>query len=130
MMDVAAVRAALSAAAEAQGYRSYDVLPDDVELPAVAVGWPDEVLFNQSMGGKAVATIDVKVAVSASDARQSQRAIDAVMSWPGIVKGIQDFETDAWPKSGCAAVSASGVRPVTFGTRSALMVDLTFTIRN
>jgi hypothetical protein len=121
-MNVAEARIALAAACEAAGYRSYDTLPDDVELPAVAVGWPDEVTYHLSAAGKAGMTITVKFAVSTTDQKAAQRAIDAFMSWPGVAKQIEDHATDAWRS--IQVRSTSGVRPVTFGNRAALMVDM------
>src|SRR5687768_7610364 len=121
-MNVADVRVALAAACEAAGFRSYDTLLDDVELPAVAVGWPDEVTYHLSAAGKAGMTITVKFAVSTSDQKAAQRAIDAFMSWPGVAKQIEDHETAAWKS--IQVRSTSGIRPVSFGQRPALMVDM------
>ena len=123
-MRIRDIREALAEALEGLGYRVYDVLPRDAQLPCAAVAWPDEVLYHRTGADGSDLTLTVTVAVSSSDFERAQRDIDDAMSTPGFGAAIEAFTTTAWETA--VVTSASNIRQL--GQPAALAADFTIDI--
>lgn len=126
-MDVRAIREQLGKALEGQGYRVYSELPESGQLPLAAVGWPDQLTYNTTMGDGVALDLTVTVAVAAKDFGRAQKAIDAAISTPGFGAAIEAHDSaGAWHSAVCT--SASNIRLMTVGSVEALAVEFAITL--
>jgi hypothetical protein len=120
MTSVREMRVALAEAYSGLGFRTYDVLPDDAELPFAAVSWPDRIIYNETLDGGVRVDIVVSVGVSLNDMEAAQQAIDDVMDPGNIPAKVPLHTTTAWYD--CVVSEASNIRQVNVGAQ-ALVVD-------
>lgn len=127
-MDIRLIRTMLCAAVTGMGYRAYDTLPEQGDLPLVAVRWPEEIRYNTTLGGVNELEITLSVAVSVTDFARAQSDIDAAMSVPGFGTALQDFiPPDPKPWRSLVCTSSGFVREVDVGAK-ALACDFQISI--
>ena len=71
----------------------FDLQPTVVQLPAMFVRWPDEVNYDIALSGGAALELTVTAMFPASDPEEAQRAIDVLMSLPGVSGAIASYKT-------------------------------------
>lgn len=129
-MQVRTIREQLKAALEGLGYRAYDTLPENGQLPLAAVSWPDEIRYHKTAADSSELDLDVTVCVSLSDFAKAQREIDDAMSHPGgFASAIEAYDPgSAWRSA--VVMSAGNVRQETIGTAEALACDFNIIVRS
>lgn len=118
------IREQLAAALDGLGYRTYDVLPENAEMPAVLVGWPDEVRYYVDGSGGVEVDLDVTIAVDRADWVEAQRQLDAALDPAGPPAAIAAHVTDAWRQA--IVTTAGNVRPIE--SPPCLAVDLSVSV--
>lgn len=131
MIDYTALKAELTAALAGLGYNVYPELPTaGAETPCAVLAWPDAVEFHASLGQSRVELV-IMIGESTGDMGAAQRAIDFVLSWPGLAQPLEAHRPPAPPVGGYRSLqvhSAGNVRTVQNGPGTALVADLNLEI--
>lgn len=107
-MNVREIREALAEALDAEGYRFYDTIPANAQLPCCSVLWPEEIEYHTDASDGSTLTLVVTVAVSNTDMVRAQKDIDAAISWPGFGSQLEAHVSTAWDQ--VLVTSASNIR--------------------
>lgn len=124
-MDLSSVRTGLKTTLEnISGLRTYDYVPDNVNVPAAIVEFPSEVLFDRSFQrGVESLEISVLIIVGKANDRNSQAQIEKYLAkdGPTSIKATLDADTtlDGSVQTS-RATKASGFGEYTVGTSSYL----------
>jgi len=108
------------------GLRCYDVLPDQIELPAATVLLKPPVIYDASMGGTAIWLFHLTVLVSRWDATRAQHQIDPYIDTAGAQSVKAAVEGDRTLGGACDDVRVTRVTnygPATWGGVQYLSVE-------
>ena len=108
------------------GLRCYDVLPDQIELPAATVLLKPPVIYDASMGGTAIWLFHITLLVSRWDATRAQHQIDPYIDTTGATSIKAAVEGDRTLGGACDDVRVTRVTnygPATFAGVAYLAVE-------
>ena len=91
------------------GLRCYDVLPDQIELPAATVLLKMPVIYDASMKGSSIWKLHVTVLVSRWDATRAQHQIDPYIDTTGASSVKAAIEGDRTLGGACDDVRVTSV---------------------
>lgn len=100
-MDIDTIIAEIAELCETEGLHVYEDMPEvsSLILPAIVLGWPDNIQYNMDFKGGCELTFTVMVLAPTASLSDGQRTINQLLSWPGgLAQKLQVAGTPSNPR--------------------------------